>query len=306
MGILFIKIFKMFRIAPFLILLLFLCQCGPLQNSSSLLMPSPKVTSAETIEIAELFTQHRWQGKPELVFHGVDRDGIPVNTPDINYRDHRGRKRGWWLPHQENIGIPYKWGGFDTPLQFDLKLTKGYYAGDAFINSKRDQLELAVSRYSTGIDCSGFISRCWKLARHHSTRELPLISTDLGSFRALKKGDVINKVNDHVILFSHFSSDDTFIGYEAVSEEIGKVRRQSFYLSYFIKNGYRPLRYKNLITELQPQQLSPYTNHYRTPYKTTVTPQQRWDLPQAQQLPRPQQPPLQKPQNYLLQPLPPR
>lgn len=290
----------MLRIAHYLILSLLLYQCSPLQNSNSLLSPSLKVTAEETLEIAELYTQHRWIGNSELAFHGTDKDGITVNTPDINYRDRRGRKRGWWKSNHENIGIPYKWGGFDTPLGFDLKLSKGYYAGDSFIPQKRDQLELGVSRHSTGIDCSGFISRCWKLARHHSTRELPIISRDLGNFRLLRKGDIINKTNDHAILFSHFAEENTFIGYEAVSEEIGKVRKQRFYLNYFIKNGYRPLRYNNLITT-SPQPNFPQTitkpqfNEKSNP--STVTPQQRWGLPQAQQQLHPQKQthrPLQK------------
>ena len=35
--------------------------------------------------------------------------------------------------------------------------------------------DAAVSRFAAGVDCSGFVSRCWRLDRPFSTRELPAL-----------------------------------------------------------------------------------------------------------------------------------
>ncbi len=106
-------------------------------------------------------------------------DGDLVRTPS-------------WLIVGMNARVPYMWGGFSTLAQFTSGLNSGKYAGD--INTA------GVSNYAVGVDCSGFVSRCWQLSYHSSTSNMPSITTQYSSWDDLKPGDAIHKVG-HVRLF---------------------------------------------------------------------------------------------------------
>jgi hypothetical protein len=106
-------------------------------------------------------------------------DGDMVRTPS-------------WLIVGENAKIPYMWGGFSTLAQFTSGLQNGRYAGD--INTA------GVSNYAVGVDCSGFVSRCWQLSYHSSTSDMPSITTQYSTWSDLKPGDAILK-QGHVRLF---------------------------------------------------------------------------------------------------------
>jgi len=97
-----------------------------------------------------------------------------------------------WLIVGENAKVPYMWGGFSTLSQFTSGLQNGKYAGD--INTA------GVSNYAVGVDCSGFVSRCWQLSYHSSTSDMPSITTQYSSWSDLKPGDGI-LIPGHVRLF---------------------------------------------------------------------------------------------------------
>ncbi|HJT79685.1 MAG TPA: hypothetical protein VJ719_00690, partial [Chthoniobacterales bacterium] len=126
------------------------------------------VTRAEALGIAETYIQHRWHASPRNLLHGKDRNGIEVHTPD---RDgHRGNPLDeCWRVNQENVGVAYKWGGDDTPATFSLGIKGGKAAGDVYTLEKRRLDDAAVSNQAVGIDCSGFICRCWKTQKRYST-----------------------------------------------------------------------------------------------------------------------------------------
>jgi cell wall-associated NlpC family hydrolase len=121
------------------------------------------VTRAEALRIGESYVQHRWQSSVKNVRHGKDRKGIEVHTPD---RDggHGTPLSECWLVNSENLGVAYKWGGTDTVASFDLGIRAGKAAGDVYTLEKRRLDDAAVSDAAVGIDCSGFICRCWKNA----------------------------------------------------------------------------------------------------------------------------------------------
>ena len=106
-------------------------------------------------------------------------DGDIVRTPD-------------WLVVGENARIPYKWGGFNTVSQYLSGLSNGRYAGD--INTA------GVSSWAVGVDCSGFVSKCWGLSYHATTSAMPSITTQYSSWNDLRPGDAILK-SGHVRLF---------------------------------------------------------------------------------------------------------
>lgn len=221
-----------------------LTNCG----SNSLYSPSASVTPEESISIAQAYCDHQWVPSAQHIFHGSAPDGIVIHTPDNGYNQSSWKHRGWWKPAMVNTGIPYKWGGFDTPESFDQKINSGVYAGDSYTQQKRNLLEHGVSKYTCGVDCSGFISRCWRLSRPYSTRELPSICHRLSSYDDLKAGDILNKHNAHVLLFYKYAnaSKTRMIVYQAGAPPISKTERFIETTSYLKNRGFIPYRYKNM------------------------------------------------------------
>jgi hypothetical protein len=136
--------------------------------------------------------------------------------------------------------MPYQWGGFDTPPQFLKKLRKGYYAGDVYTQAKRDALYAAVSQQACGIDCSGFISRCWRLDR--------LLCEPLQNYADLQPGDILNKHNVHALLFLRFTdkSKSTLMAMETGSPPSWKVLAHPIPVTYLQGLNYKPYRYRGI------------------------------------------------------------
>ena len=59
------------------------------------------------------------------------------------------------------MGVAYDWGGFDSLFQFSEPIRAGQAAG-----SEAGGL---VSSCTTGVDCSGFVSRTWKTTSKYGT-----------------------------------------------------------------------------------------------------------------------------------------
>ena len=64
----------------------------------------------------------------ENIYHGWDGSKW-IDTPDVDTSmgDNLG---GWFRIDEDNIGIPYKWGGFSSITEFDEGIGQGRYAGD--------------------------------------------------------------------------------------------------------------------------------------------------------------------------------
>ena len=207
----------------------------------------PTVTRHECMATAQRYLEHTWTPSEKNIFHGIDADGIRVDTPNSAYKP-SGTFPGWWVPGLMNRGIPYQWGGFSTIEEFDQGIANGRYAGDIYTPQKRAQLDDAVSKHAVGIDCSGFVSRCWKLPRSFSTRELPKLCVELKSYDDLLPGDILNTHNAHVLLFSHWLDPDrkSFVTYETGSPPTWKVLRHGLRCSQLLGLGYKPYRYRNM------------------------------------------------------------
>ncbi len=98
-----------------------------------------------------------------------------------------------WLIVGENEAIPYKWGGFSSIPQFDEGLLIPKYCGDRCCDD-------GGSLYAVGVDCSGFVSRCWGLSTKYCSATIPNISTPYETWDALRPGDCFNWPGVHVIL----------------------------------------------------------------------------------------------------------
>src|SRR5262249_47039011 len=98
-----------------------------------------------------------------------------------------------------------------------------------------------ASRFAVGVDCSGFVSRCWGLEYHCSTWGLEERSRPLASHRDLLPGDILNKPGAHVVLFKAFVDR----GRSRISVfEAGecKVVESQYAVADLLKNGFVPRR----------------------------------------------------------------
>lgn len=207
------------------------------------------ITRPEVLTNARKYTALTWQGKRRHAMHGTAPDGQRIDTPDALFPGEK--QKGFWWKEGQNIGMPYKWGGFDTPEQFTRRLEEEsvVYAGDYASANKVAGGDASVSRYAAGIDCSGLVSRCWGLPRPYSTRELPGICTPLSSPDKLKPGDIILRPGEHVQLFVRWE-DNEHSKYRAI-EAAGDPEWRCFEIIYNRgtltgARGFTPWRYKGI------------------------------------------------------------
>lgn len=229
-------------------LALFLVSCSTPPRGQVDCSPAPTVSRTEALAIARTYLVHEWLPSAANVRHGDDSNGIRVDTPDIGFKPGNGIRPGWWLPGKPNSGVPYQWGGFDTPGEFDTKVASGFAAGDVYTPEKRAGLESVVSTEACGIDCSGFISRCWRLPRTYSTRELPSLCVPLADISLMEPGDILNKTNEHVLLFAGWAdaAKSRYFAYETGSPPTWKVLYHPIPVAYTAELGYLPFRYQGI------------------------------------------------------------
>lgn len=203
------------------------------------------VTRSQAIATAHAYSEIRWKPEARHIRHGRDADGIQVDTPDTSLAKH-GFSNGWWKPGEEAKGMPYQWGGFDTPESFARALAKGEAAGDISTDAKRAAGDDAVSKHACGIDCSGFVSRCWNLPVAYSTRQLPAICIPLKAWIHLQPGDILLN-HRHVLLFAGWKEPGKVVyAYEAGPFPYWRVNAAAIDARRLERQGYRPWRFRGM------------------------------------------------------------
>jgi hypothetical protein len=133
--------------------------------------------------------------------------------------------------------VPYDWGGWDTPSQFNSYMAAGKQAGDR---------NTSTESCSHGVDCSGFITRIWGIsAKKYGTGTLAEISTALSSKASLELGDIFNWAGQHVIMF-YEPATDGLIAFESTTY---LNRDRVIYLNSDwsrFNSGYVPRRYSSV------------------------------------------------------------
>jgi hypothetical protein len=146
-----------------------------------------------------------------------------------------------WQPNQNIVGLPYKWGGADSPAEFDQKLARGLAAG---AHSRH-----GVANCAAGIDCSGFVGYCWGLrSRRYSTSTMREIAGKprYNWFSDMKPGDALNKPGSHIVLFAGYNPDGTINVFEASGSAARVIYHRTTWSRF---KGYLPLQYKMIADE---------------------------------------------------------
>lgn len=110
-----------------------------------------------------------------------------------------GRVRPHYIDHgaAEYGSVAYDWGGFDTVEDYNAFMAQGKQAGDM-----PTSISDPPTPCSKGVDCSGFVSRCWGLTTKQSTSTIHTVSFKI-DLRDLRPGDILNMAGSHVTLYHH-------------------------------------------------------------------------------------------------------
>ena len=203
------------------------------------------ITRAEALRIAESYVQHHWEASARNVLHGKDKKGVEVHTPDRE-GGHGNPLDECWRINEENIGVAYKWGGDDTPASFSAGIRAGKAGGDVYTPDKRRLDDAAVSDAAVGIDCSGFICRCWKTSKRYSTSSLADVCIKLHSPAELQPADIMNTRRGHVLMFVKWLDEEKKrpLFYEAAP--FSKTRASERDVDEMVSDGFVPMRYRHM------------------------------------------------------------
>mgnify|MGYP001179041937 CR=1 FL=1 len=189
----------------------------------------PPVSPSEALETADAYVNFNWTAENFNITDGLETDleGVMIQTPE-------------WIQVGDNYHIPYKWGGFNTLDEFSSGLLENKFAGDRITDCSQNY---CVSNYCIGVDCSGFVSRCWNLSTHYSTAMMDDdITIAYETWDDLNPGDAIHKVG-HVRMVVFKNNDGSILTVEASGYD-WKVSYRSYNLSQL--TAYSPRYYQGM------------------------------------------------------------
>ena len=187
----------------------------------------------KVIEKALAYANYQWTAHAENVLHGLDFDGIYVDTPDISWTGEQFNC-GWWKVDEVNVGIPYGWGNASTIEEFEAGIRNGKYAGNVPEDKKRH-----VSHNTVGVDCSGLLTVCWELPKKIATRDIPLYASVVDRLDDIQQGDVFAKVGSHVMFFKEFAdADKREVVIIDATRSTGKVSQRTENMAELLAKGY--------------------------------------------------------------------
>ncbi|HKL98453.1 MAG TPA: hypothetical protein VJZ06_00940 [Mobilitalea sp.] len=187
------------------------------------------------VEKALLYANHEWYATEKNVLHGMDTNGIFVDTPDISWHG-EVLDCGWWKVNQKNKGVPYGWGNASTLEEFDNGIAEGKYAGNVPEDKTRYR-----SWFSIGVDCSGLLTVCWDLPKKIVARDIPNIAECI-EFEEIMQGDVF-AISSHVMLFKEFLDvEKTMVKIIDSTRSTGRVSERDFLVGDLFSQGYKIYR----------------------------------------------------------------
>lgn len=196
---------------------------------SSAILGDPAPTREQMIESARKYVDNK------VFLNGTNLDGFCL-----------GRKKPRYLGTTPKLyaSVAYDWGGWDTVDKYNEYMAQGFQAGDIGSTSVED--------CSKGVDCSGFVTRCWGITNQkYGTWTLPEISTPITK-EELLPGDIINRPGRHVVMFGEWHDPGVELWlWEATTSPDGvdRVVHKLWTWSRFqtINPPYTPRRYNKLL-----------------------------------------------------------
>lgn len=104
--------------------------------------------------------------------------------------------------------VAYDWGGFDSVSAYNSYMQSGKQVGDIDYS--------AEETCSRGVDCSGFVSQCWRLSSKYGTWTLPNISNWVPTVAQIRTGDIFNKNGVHVVMVNYVANG-AIMGWESTT-----------------------------------------------------------------------------------------
>ena len=185
------------------------------------------------------YANYEWYATEKNVKHGIDSNGIEVDSPDVTWKGEK-LNCGWWKVNQKNIGIPYGWGLDSTLEEFENGLDSGKYAGNVPEDKSR-----RISYDCVGVDCSGLLTICWNLPQKISTRVIPDYANVVERIEEIQQGDVFAKIGSHVMFFKEFASEDQKVAVIIdATRSTGKVSVRQESVEELFGKGYKIYRKK--------------------------------------------------------------
>lgn len=190
----------------------------------------------KVIEKALEYANYEWYATEDNILHGIDSNGVEVDTPDISWKG-EVLNCGWWKPNQKNIGMAYGWGLASTIEEFEQGIEGGKYAGNVPEDKSRK-----ASYDCVGVDCSGLLTLCWELPKKISTRMIPDYAYVIDDLGEIRQGDVFAKPGSHVMFFKEFSTKKTEVIIIDATRSTGKVSVRKENIQELFNKGYKIYR----------------------------------------------------------------
>ncbi len=191
-------------------------------SKASTIKDNPPVYRDESLSTAYNYAHLNWVANSCNITGGIDCGGKTVTTPS-------------WVTEGSQDKVPYKWGGFSSIEGFLQGIDNCKYAGD-------DNCTGGGSDCAVGVDCSGFVSRCWNTSQKYGTSSIPSISQEISTSDMLP-GDVYNDPGSHVRMFVRRNPDGSV---NCVESHGGTWCVEYTYYSSD-PDGYTPMRYNNMV-----------------------------------------------------------
>ena len=144
------------------------------------------------------------------------------------------------------ISVAYDWGGFDSVSGYNGFMDPGTaQAGDIDTNNPATSPK-GVESCSKGVDCSGFVSRCWGRTTKWGTGDIAsnANTTLLSGTNQLQKGDVVNQSGNHTAMFSYATSNGAMWYESTTFNNYDRVILTYHDWSYY--GGYEPRKYNGV------------------------------------------------------------
>jgi hypothetical protein len=171
---------------------------GPREATPDEIEPAavlPPTTREQILDRANGYLVANWTMRPEN-----------FSRSSIENRCAKTAGKYWSRPRRFTEGeigktfgpVPYDWGGADTPQGFLARLADGALAGNVCTCREAQYNQCQVNE-AAGVDCSGFVSRAWGIAKR-GTSGLAQVATPVRKLQDLRPGDAFNRAGSHVRL----------------------------------------------------------------------------------------------------------